>query len=163
MKSLLIVGAGGYGQIVREIAEREYYPIDFLDDNHPEAVGKICDLEVLQHRYDGVIVAIGSSTIRKQVFQRIQNPVSVIHPRAVISGSARIGPGCVIEANSVINPNVSVKEGCFVCAGAIVNHDAVVNRFCQIDCNAVVESGAVVPDGTKVESCTVFKRNNIGG
>lgn len=158
MKSLLIVGAGGYGQVVREIAEKEYHPIDFLDDNHPEAVGRICDLEVLQNRYDGVIVAIGNPAIRKQIFRQIEKPVSVIHPRAVISRRAQIGPGCVIEANSVINPSASVTEGCFVCAGAVVNHDAVVSGFCQIDCNAVVESGAVVPEGTKVISCSVFKR-----
>ena len=163
MKSLLIVGAGGYGQLVKELAESEYQHIDFLDDNYSKAVGRIGDLEQIQNRYDGVIVAIGNPVIRERVFQHIKRPASAIHPRAVISGSARIGPGCVIEANSVINPNVSVKEGCFVCAGAIVNHDAVVNRFCQIDCNAVVESGAVVPEGTKVGSCTVFKRNNIGG
>ena len=163
MKSLLIVGAGGYGQLVKELAESEYQHIDFLDDNYSKAAGRIDDLERIQNRYDGVIVAIGNPVIRERVFRQIKKPASVIHPRAVISGSARIGPGCVIEANSVINPNVSVKEGCFVCAGAIINHDAVVNKFCQIDCNAVVESGAVVPEGTKVEGCTVFKRKNIGG
>lgn len=146
-----------------DIAKFEYDRICFLDDNHPEAVGRITDLELLQNRYDGVIVAIGNPAIRKKVFQRIQNHVSVIHPSAVISESAKIGPGCVIEANSVINPNAVIKEASFVCAGAIVNHDAVVNGFCQIDCNAVVESGAVVPEETKVESCTVYKRNIIGG
>ena len=163
MKSLLIVGAGGYGQLVKELAESEYQHIDFLDDNYQAAVGRIDDLERIQNHYDGVIVAIGNPSVRERVYRRIKKPASVIHPRAVISESARIRPGCVIEANSVINPNVSVKEGCFVCAGAIVNHDAVVNKFCQIDCNAVVESGAVVPEGTKVENGTVFKRNNIGG
>lgn len=33
MKSLLIVGAGGYGQLVKEIAElNDYEKIDYLDD-----------------------------------------------------------------------------------------------------------------------------------
>ena len=38
---LLIIGAGGYGQLVREIAEltEEYEQIDFLDDAYEEAVG----------------------------------------------------------------------------------------------------------------------------
>lgn len=154
----MIVGAGGYGQVVKEIADSEYHNIDFLDDNHPEAVGRIDALERIQNRYDGVIVAIGNPTIRNRVFQLIEKPVTVIHPRAVVSESAKIGPGCVIEANCVINPNAVIKEASFICAGAVVNHDAVVNGFCQIDCNAVVESNATVPEGTKVESCTVFRR-----
>lgn len=158
MKSLLIVGAGGYGQVVKEVAESEYQHIDFLDDNHPEAVGRIDALEEIQNRYDGVIVAIGNPNIRKRIFQKIEKPVSIIHPRAVVSKSAKVGLGCVIEANSVINHNADIKEACFVCAGAVVNHDAMVNGFCQIDCNAVVESDATVPEGTKVESCTVFRR-----
>lgn len=158
MKSLLIVGAGGYGQVVKEVAESEYQHIDFLDDNHPEAVGRIDALERIQNRYDGVIVAIGNPTIRKRVFQLIEKPVTVIHHKAVVSESAKIGPGCVIEANCVVNSNAVIKEACFVCAGAVVNHDAVVNGFCQIDCNAVVEFKAAVPESTKVESCTVFRR-----
>ena len=36
MKSLLILGAGGYGQLVKEIAEiLGYRKISFLDDNLP--------------------------------------------------------------------------------------------------------------------------------
>lgn len=159
MNSLLIVGAGGYGYLVKDIAESEFEQIDFLDDNSPNAVGKISDLEKLQLDCYGVVVAIGNPTLREQIFQRVSHPVTVIHPKAVVSNSAVIQPGCVIEANSVISPNVVVKEGCFICAGAVVNHDAVVNAFCQIDCNAVVESSAVVPAGTKVESCAVFRRS----
>lgn len=52
---LLILGAGGHGKVVKEVAEamchdsgnQFYTGIDFLDDNAPEAVGKISDLEKL--------------------------------------------------------------------------------------------------------------------
>lgn len=162
MKSLLIVGAGGYGRLVAEIAAEEYDRVEFLDDHSLDAVGKIEDLERLQSHYDGVIAAIGNPAIRKAVFQKVKHPVTVVHPRAVVSKSAQVAPGCVIEANAVINTNATVEKGCFLCAGAIVNHDAVVQAFCQIDCNAVVESASVVPEGTKVESCTMHKRNLKG-
>ena len=46
MKSLLIIGAGGHGQVVAECAEAcGYENIDFLDDNNPDAVGGIDQLE----------------------------------------------------------------------------------------------------------------------
>ena len=43
MQNLLILGAGQYGMVAKEIAEsmRKYDHIDFLDDNNPIAVGKL--------------------------------------------------------------------------------------------------------------------------
>ena len=155
---LLVFGAGGYGRLVREIAEAQGYSVDFLDDNSPLAVGKIEEIEEIEKDYNGSIVAIGNPEIRERIFRRLKNPVTVIHPSAVISKSAEIGTGCVIEANAVVNSEAVVKDGSFICAGAVVNHNSVVNEFCQIDCNAVVAMGAEVPKGHKVESCSVFKK-----
>ena len=39
MKKLIILGAGGYGQTVADIAEQLGYEIAFLDDNSPLALG----------------------------------------------------------------------------------------------------------------------------
>lgn len=156
---LLIIGAGGYGRLVKEIAVLNGYEIvDFLDDNSPLAVGKIDQLEEVEDEYDGSIVAIGNPEIKESIFSRLKKPVSLIYPTAVVSKSAEIGVGCVIEANAVVNSEAVVKDGVFICAGAVVNHNSVVNEFCQIDCNAVVAMGAEVPKGMKVESCSVFKK-----
>ena len=57
---LLTIGAGGYGRLVKEIAELTgFSKPDFLDDNSPLAVGKIDELEKIEDKYDGSIVAIG--------------------------------------------------------------------------------------------------------
>lgn len=154
---LLIIGAGGYGRLVREIAELNGYDsIDFLDDNSELAVAKVDELDFIQKQYDGAIVAIGNPEVREKIYKRIAKPVSVVHPSAFISKSAVVGNGCVIEANAVINSETIVKNGTFICSGAVVNHNSVVNEFCQIDCNAVVAAGANVPAGTKLFSCTVW-------
>lgn len=156
---LLVIGAGGYGRLVKEIAESTGYEIvDFLDDNSTLAVGKIAELEVIEDKYDGSIVAIGNPEIKEKIYRRLKHAVSLVHPSAVVSKTAIIGNGCVIEAQAVVNSEAVVKDGSFVCAGAIVNHNSIVNEFCQIDCNAVVAMGAEVPKGHKVESCTVFKK-----
>ena len=157
MKSLLIIGAGGYGQLVRELADRSGYDtIDFLDDHLPGSAGTINDLEILQDRYDGCIIAIGDAEVRERIGERIRNLVTIVHPSAVVSRSAQIDNGCVIEANTTINAHATIGKASFVCAGAVINHDAFVGKYCQIDCNAVVASGAAVPDKTKVQSLSVW-------
>ena len=157
--NLLIVGAGGYGQLVREIAELtgRYERIDFLDDAYESAVGKLCDLKQVQKDYDGGIVAIGNPKIREKVYLEIENPITLIHPSAVISKSAKICRGCVIEANAVISTGAVVKDCSYICAGAVVNHNATVSEFCQVNCNAVVAAGTVLTKGMKLESCEVWK------
>lgn len=157
MKSLLIIGAGGYGKLVKELAELNgYEKIDFLDDNAPEAIGGVDEIGDLEGKYDGSIVAIGNPEIRGRI--KIQKPITLIHPSAVVSKSAVIGAGCVIEARAVVSSNAEVKRGSFVCAGAIVNHNSVVGEFAQLDCNAVVACENYVPNGYKVHSCTEYRK-----
>lgn len=52
MKRLLIIGAGGHGKVVAEVAEDiEYEKIAFLDDNAQEAIGKVSKLENFKVQY----------------------------------------------------------------------------------------------------------------
>ena len=159
MKSLLVVGAGGYGRLVKEIAQLNGYErIDFLDDNSSLAVGKIAEVENLEASYDGSIVAIGNPKIREEIIKKLKKPVTLVHPSAVVSISAAVECGCVIEAHAVVNSEAIIGKSCFICAGSVVNHNASVGNCCQIDCNATVSCGARVANGTKVESCTVYRR-----
>ena len=66
MKNLLIIGAGQYGMVAKEIAEsmKCFEKIDFVDDVYASAVGKICDIDKLIHEYDSAVVAIGNTELR---------------------------------------------------------------------------------------------------
>ena len=163
---LLIVGAGGYGQLVKEIAKLSgYKKIDFLDDNSDQAIGKVSE-HMKYANYKNIIVAIGKPDIREKIVDEVEcsfNLVSIVHPRAVVSDSAIVENGCVIEANAVVSSNTKLCKASFVNAGAVVNHNAIVREFCQIDCNAVVGAGREVPIKTKVESCSFFKNKVLEG
>ena len=54
--NLLIIGAGGHGRVVKEVAEatNKYNTIDFLDDNSELAIGK-CD-EYMRFRDDYICI-----------------------------------------------------------------------------------------------------------
>lgn len=160
MKSLLIVGAGEFGQLVKELAElQNYEKINFLDDNSELAIGKTSDCVKFKEEYTDFIVAIGNPVVRRSVIEQMElhfHLATIIHPTAVVSPTAQIEKGCVIEAHTVINTGAKVGKACLINAGAVVNHNSRVSDFCQVDCNAVIAADATVLENTKVISCSVW-------
>lgn len=161
-KKLLILGAGQYGRVVKEIAQAtgSFGQIDFLDDNSPAAIGKLEAFASWKNDYDCAFVAMGNPELRGKWLEKLEQagfalPV-LIHPRAYVSPSAVLGKGTAVEPMAVVHSEARVGQGCLLCAGSIVNHNAQVMPLCQIDCNAVVASNASVPAGTKITSGTVF-------
>lgn len=161
---LLILGAGGYGQLVKEIAVQtgKYAKIDFLDDRNPSACGTLEDYEVFRRQYDCAFVAMGDPQLRLQWIEKLDRsgyklPV-LIHPQAYVSPSAILERGTMVEPMAVVSTGAIVETGGLLCAGCVINHNARISPGCQIDCNAVVESYAVVPPQTKVPCGTVFER-----
>lgn len=173
-KNLLIVGAGIYSVVAADIAREMqcFEKIDFVDDvreqtpDGKKVVGKIADLEKLSVEYNNVIVAIGNPEVRMSIMKKIVEEmpykiVILVSPRAYIAPSVQIGKGSIIEPMAVVHSGSALQEGCFISAGAVVNHGSMCARGVHVDCNAVVSGGTLVPAGTKVESCTVFHKENI--
>ena len=163
-KKLLILGAGQYGRVALETAEAMdcFEKISFLDDNSPAAIGKLEDYEKFLQDYDSAFVAIGNPQLRLKWLQKLEQagyelPV-LIHPKAYVSPSAVLGKATIAEPMAVVNTEAVVEQGGLLCAGCVVNHNAHVMAVCQIDCNAVVASNTTVPEGTKVQSGTVFHK-----
>jgi sugar O-acyltransferase (sialic acid O-acetyltransferase NeuD family) len=155
--NLLIIGAGGHGKVVAEIAvDCGYEKIDFLDDNSSDAVGKISDLGKFVDRYECAFVGIGNNRFRGELIKKLENcgyqvPV-LIHPTAYVSRSAQIEKGTVVEPKTIVNANTKVSLGCIISAGAIVDHDVVIGQCCHINTGAIVMAGATVEEYTKLEA-----------
>ena len=163
MNRLLILGAGQYGMVAKEVAEAMgcYKTISFLDDNNPDAVGKMADYADFSKKYPYAFVALGNLALREEWIRRLREagffmPV-LVHPRAVVMSSADVCAASIVEAMAVVNANAVVGEGSIVSAGAVVNHNATVGNCCHIDCNAIVPAGAIVPPQTKVMYGTVYR------
>ena len=161
-KKLLIVGAGQYGRLVKEIAldTGAFEQIDFLDDKSSSAIGKVSESRSFIGKYDCAIVAIGNPTVRLKLLNELEGFFDIsplIHPRAYVSPSAEIGLGSVIEPLAVVHTEAKLGLGCIISAGAVVNHAAKCAEGVHIDCNATVAGYAEVPAETKVESGKVFR------
>ena len=162
-KGLLIIGAGQYGFVAKETAEAIgcFDKISFIDNNSLLAIGKTEELEIFLDSYANAFVAIGNSQIRLQFLDQLNalgyQVVSLIHPKAYVAPSAKVGKGSIIEPNAVVHSNVSIGIGCLISAGAVVNHNAVVEDGCHIDCNATVTARSIVATGTKAKCGQVYK------
>ena len=161
-KSLLIVGAGGHGKVVKEIAGAlGYNKIAFLDDNSTEAIGKIADSKAFVKQFQEAFVGIGNNKFRGELLARLEQegftiPV-LIHPTAYVSKGAVIGKGTVVEPMAIVNANSKIGIGCIVSVGSIVDHDTVLEDCVHVNAGAICKAGSIVTTETKLEAGQVVK------
>jgi sugar O-acyltransferase (sialic acid O-acetyltransferase NeuD family) len=156
MKTLWIVGAGGFGREVLGFA-RDMIAVHpstlqvggFIDD-HPESLerfetglGVRCSIDEIEPGpEDRFCIAVGTPATRLGFAQRLQargaSFMSVVHPSAVIS------------------ERVSLGEGCIVGPGAFVSVDAQVGAHVAIGFNAAVGHDAIVGDGSVITGCCII-------
>lgn len=155
MTNLLILGAGQYGMVAKEIAESmgTFSDIAFLDDNNPIAIGKLNEYAYFINEYDSAVIALGDAKMRLELLTELENcgfeiPV-LMHKNAYVSPSAIIGKGSIIEPMAVIHTDVKIGAGCIISAGTIVNHNAVVSDGCHLNCGTIVGARANVNVMTK--------------
>lgn len=163
-KRLLLLGAGGHGKVVWEVASSlfdeegnpEYEAIDFLGDAAFDTVGTIAELESIGKSYDAIFCGIGNNTVRRKLLQRVsamgkEIPI-LIHSTAYISPTALIEKGTVVEPKAIVNSNTVVQEGCIISVGAIVDHDVVVEKYSHINAGAICKAGSHIESGRKLEA-----------
>lgn len=142
MNSIYIIGAGGHGVVVAEIASTLGYTVEgFVDDDTALFGNSILNWTVLGGRDcipDGATVAlgIGGNSIRANLLKTAEShrwvmPV-LIHPSAVISPSASLGDGTVVMAQVAVNARVSIGRGCILNTSCSVDHDCVLGDAVHI-------------------------------
>lgn len=150
MKKLIIIGAGGHGRVVADIAAKVgYQEILFLDDRYREglrecgryAVAGSCENADTYREYD-YVVAIGNTEIRQKLLESLVkrgfSVVSLIHPNAVIAEDVHIGIGTVVMAGAVINTGTSIGDGCIINTASSVDHDCEIDEYVHISVGAHV-------------------------
>ena len=161
-KSLLIIGAGGHGKVLKEIAEAlGYTNIAFLDDNSAEAIGTIADSKAFVNQFQEAFVGIGNNKFRGELLTRLEQegfaiPV-LIHPTAYVSKSAVISNGTVVEPMAIVNANSQIGTGCIISVGSIVDHDTVLEDCVHVNAGAICKAGSFVSKETKLEAGQVVK------
>lgn len=166
----MILGSGGYGKVVADIAKYSYDEVCFIDDS--ENVAGTGEMPVvgssdyaIEHKdvYD-VFVAIGNSKIREKLQEDyIANDVAVvslIHPLACVAEDVIIGNGTVVMAGAVINSGDRIGNGVIVNTGATVDHDCCIEDYVHVSIGSHVAGTVNVGKHTWIGAGAVV-RNNI--
>lgn len=163
MKSLLILGAGGFGQMVKETALAiGYEKVVFLDDaaKTEDVIGMCCDYVLKHSEYPAAVAAFGNNKTRlfwteKLLEEGYEVPV-IIHPSAIVSPSAVIEPGCFIMQRAVVNTHTRIGKAALINSGAVVDHDSVVEKGAHVGLGSVVKANCTIEAGHKVEAGEVI-------
>lgn len=178
-KQLVIIGAGGHGSVIADIARLNgYESIVFLDDACTEradgypVVGKVSDHPRYAADAD-FFVAIGGNATRQRLASLLTDSgasiATLIHPAAVIGENVTVGKGTAIMAGAVINPGTSVGDGVILNTCCSVDHDCRVGDFVHIAvgahlCGAVTvgKSSCICAGATVINNVSVCDYTTVG-
>lgn len=161
MKCLAILGAGGHGKVVAELAlAAGWDAVDFYDDASP-VKSEIDDFVVhgglnrlleKSTSYRGFHVAISENKTRLNVLRKLRGAnlccPNIIAPSAVISSTVKLGSGISIMANVVVNAHTIIADGVILNTSCSVDHD------CKIASGVHISPGAHLAGGVSVGSCS---------
>ena len=161
-----LYGASGHAKVVKDIAKLTYVDVSCLIDDDP-AVNELDGLAVV-HSVDGlspIIVTIGDCQIRRKIVKKLGEKVylTVVHPKAVLADSVKLGYGTVVMAGAILNPCATVGNHCIVNTGASIDHDCKIHDFVHIAPHCTLCGEVEVGEGTWVGAgTTIIQGIHIG-
>lgn len=162
MKKLVILGAGGYGRTVADVAHQLGYTTIVLDDTDPAYPLSSFQSYINSSTY--FIPAFGDNEFRMEWLSRLEAEgaqiATLIHPTAYISPTATINPGTVILPHAIVNTDVVVGKGCIINLGAIVDHGCILEGGVHICLGAIVKGENRIEKCSKIEAGEVVERGS---
>ena len=161
-----LYGASGHAKVVKDIAKLAYVDVPCLIDDNPN-VNELDGLTVV-HSAEGLsplIVTIGDCQIRRKIVEKLgeKEYMTVIHPKAILAESVKLGYGTVVMAGAILNPCATVGNHSIVNTGASIDHDCKIGDFVHIAPHCTLCGEVEVGEGTWVGAgTTVIQGIHIG-
>jgi sugar O-acyltransferase (sialic acid O-acetyltransferase NeuD family) len=170
-RGLVVVGAGGFGREVADLARTIGRAVHgFLDDVPPD--GATLPAPLLGPLDAGIalesdlVLAIGQPHIKALALTRLPSDGrftrALVHPSAVVVDGSVVGAGSVIAALAVVMVDTAIGEHVLINYGATIGHDARIGArssimpgarisgFVRIGEEVLVGANAVVLEGITV-------------
>lgn len=155
MEDIYIVGASGFGREVAWLIEEnnDFKIAGFIDDNknnHGKVVNGYpvlggCDYLLNLNGSINVVIAIGKSSVRKIIVDKLKTKNDIVYPN-------------IISKNSMSSKYVNYGEGNIVCCGNILTTNISIGSFNLINLNCTIGHDVVINDFV-----TVYPGVNISG
>lgn len=159
MVKVAIIGGGGHARVLSEIISRnpELSLAGCFDDslergaelwNEIKVLGSVNELGKTSDQIDGYVIGIGSNAVRKKINDQHPdlNWISLVHPSAVVSPSAKIGAGSVVLAGAVVSANAVIGNQVIVNANVTVDHDSLIGNYVHLSIGSLVGSNSTIAD-----------------
>jgi sugar O-acyltransferase (sialic acid O-acetyltransferase NeuD family) len=180
VQRVLILGAGGHGQVVADIllaaqaAGALVTPLGFLDDD-PAAwkrtplglpvFGALDQLDSCPH--DAVVIGIGNDFVRRKMAEALsyskETFITARHPSAIIGRDVEIGCGTVICAGVVINTGSRIGEHVILNTSSSIDHHNHIGNYVHIAPGTHLGGDVTVGEGTLIGiGATVMPQRRIG-
>lgn len=177
MKQLIIIGAGGMGRTMYDMAREsfgfgtEYEIKGFIDDNlhaldgfenYPPLLGTIYDY---QPEPNDVFICSMGGTAKKKCVEIIIGKggefCNIIHCTARIGTNVKIGIGNVIGAYTSIGADAEVGNYNLIQSYTVIGHDAKIGNFNRIDTHVTCVGGIVVENEVDIYTSAVINHNVV--
>jgi acetyltransferase EpsM len=176
-EKLLLIGLGGHAKVILDAIslQNTYQPMGYIanqknDETQLNYFGDISSKNLNKAKELGInhfIVAIGQNKIRFDFAKLAENEglkgATIIHPKAIISKSVKIGIGTVIFANAVLNPMAIIRDHVIINTSSVVEHDCEINNYAQLAPNVSLGGGVIINEGVMVGiGAVIVPRIKIG-
>lgn len=171
VRRIVGVGAGGHAKILLEILVSAgcYEPVGFTECDQTRWGAQLMgypiiggDTELAMLRAQGVelaFIGVGAvSSAGTRVRQRLFREAvrlgfdfpRLVHDRAIVSRSARVGSGSVVMGGAVISAAVQVGNNVTIYSGAVVEHDSVIADHAHLSPGVQLAGAVIVGEGVFV-------------
>jgi sugar O-acyltransferase (sialic acid O-acetyltransferase NeuD family) len=173
MRNLIIIGAGGMGRTLYDIAiESRGYGTDyiikgFVNDvlyslekfsNYPPIIGTIRDY--VPEKDDVFVCSIGDVVGKKKCCEMLLSKgaqfITLIHSSARISMNAKIGIGTIIGAFVTIGADAIIGDYTLIQSYSVISHDVIVGNWSRVDTHVVCVGGTKIGDEVSIHTAAVI-------
>ena len=175
MKHLIIIGAGGMGRTMYDMAREsvgygiEYDIQGFLDDNiaaldnfenYPPIIAPI--QSYLPNENEIFICSIGGAARKKcieEIISRGGQFLTMIHSTARIGTNVQIGEGSIVGAFTTIGADAKVGKYNLIQSYTVIGHDSVIGDWNRIDTHVTLVGGTIVQNEADIHTAAMISHN----
>ena len=173
MKNLIIIGAGGMGRSLYNMAigchgyGTEFIIKGFLDDDvsqldkfkgYPPILDTISNYVVQED--DVFTCSIGEVKTKfklcSSIIKRGGEFITLIHEQARVCNNVVLGKGSIVAPFCLVDCDTVVGEMCLLQSDAVIGHDCTIGSYTRIDTHVTLVAGTVIGDRVTIHTSAVI-------
>lgn len=175
MKKLVIIGAGGMGRTMYDLAREsigygsKFEVVGFIDDNldalsgfenYPPVLGTIAAYECKSENV--FVCSIGGHSRKaciEQLLIRGAEFISLIHHTARIGTNVHMGKGNLVGALTTIAADAKIGDYNFIQSLTIIGHDVTIGSWNRIDSQVMMVGATTIGDHNMIHTGAMINHN----